>query len=96
MRTIEWATAFKRDHKRESRGPHRTTLDAVLTPMVLALANDQILPPHQRDHDLTGDWKGYRECHIKPDLLLIYRKQDTADGGILRLARLGSHSELFG
>jgi len=64
--------------------------------MILALANDQILPPHLRDHDLTGDWKGYRECHIKPDLLLIYRKQGTAGGGILRLARLGSHSELFG
>jgi mRNA interferase YafQ len=42
---------------------------------------------------LSGDWAGYRECHVKPNLLLIYRKvdQDT-----LRLARLGSHSELFG
>ena len=46
-----------------------------------------------RDHDLSGDWAGYRECHIKPDLLLIYRKSDP---DILRLARLGSHSELFG
>jgi mRNA interferase YafQ len=46
-----------------------------------------------RDHDLSGDWAGYRECHIKPDLLLIYRKSDA---DTLRLARLGSHSELFG
>jgi mRNA interferase YafQ len=46
-----------------------------------------------RDHDLSGDWSGYRECHILPDLLLIYRKPDDAT---LRLARLGSHSELFG
>ena len=45
-----------------------------------------------RDHDLSGDWAGYRECH-KPDLLLIYRKSDA---DTLRLARLGSHSELFG
>jgi mRNA interferase YafQ len=44
------------------------------------------------DHDLSGDWAGYRECHLKPDLLLIYRK---ADASTLRLARLGSHSELF-
>jgi len=46
-----------------------------------------------RDHDLIGDWAGYRECHIKPDLLLIYRKSDA---DTLRLARFGSHSELFG
>lgn len=45
------------------------------------------------DHDLTGDWIGYRECHIKPDLLLIYRK---VGDDMLILARLGSHSELFG
>jgi mRNA interferase YafQ len=42
---------------------------------------------------LAGDWAGYRECHIKPDLLLIYKKPDDET---LRLARLGSHSELFG
>ena len=46
-----------------------------------------------RDHALSGKWAGYRECHIKPDLLLIYRKVNT---DTLRLARLGSHSELFG
>jgi len=96
MRTIEWATTFKRDYKRESRGQHHASLDAVLMPVVLALANDQILQPPQRDHDLTGDWTGYRECHLKPDLLLIYRKLDTNAGAILRLARLGSHSQLFG
>jgi mRNA interferase YafQ len=42
---------------------------------------------------LSGEWAGYRECHLKPGLLLIYRKPDA---GSLRLARLGSHSELFG
>jgi mRNA interferase YafQ len=93
MRTIERSSAFKRDYKREARGQHRATLDSDLVPLLAALADDQTLAPKQRDHELSGDWAGYRECHIKPDLLLIYRKPDA---NILRLARLGSHSELFG
>lgn len=64
-----------------------------LKPVLVALATDQPLDVRYRDHDLSGDWAGYRECHIKPDLLLIYRKSDA---DTLRLARLGSHSELFG
>jgi mRNA interferase YafQ len=93
MRTIERASAFKRDYKREGKGQHRATLDHDLVPVLVALANDQTLELRHRDHELSGDWGGYRECHIKPDLLLIYRKTDD---GSLRLARLGSHSELFG
>jgi mRNA interferase YafQ len=93
MRTIERSSAFKRDYKREAKGLHRATLDADLVPLLMALANDQALDPRFRDHDLSGDWSGYRDCHVKPDLLLIYRKLDTET---LRLARLGSHSELFG
>jgi mRNA interferase YafQ len=96
MRTIERATSFKRDYKRESKGQHRTILDTTLVPVLLALANDQELPQHLRDHDLTGNWRGFRECHLKPDLLLIYRTLDTEEGKLLQLARLGSHSELFG
>ena len=61
--------------------------------MIFQLLNDEALPEKYRDHQLTGDWVGYRECHIKPDLLLIYKQ---ADDNTLRLARLGSHSELFG
>ena len=93
MRTIERSSAFKRDYKRESKGQHRTTLDSVIKLVLLALVTDQALDTRYRDHDLSGDWAGYRECHVKPDLLLIYRKSDS---DILRLARLGSHSELFG
>ena len=93
MRTIERSSAFKRDYKRETKGQHRTTLDADLLPVLAALANDQPLAPRYRDHDLSGRWEGYRECHIKPDLLMVYRKLDT---NTLRLARLGSHGELFG
>jgi mRNA interferase YafQ len=54
------------------------------------LANDLPLPPHNRDHTLSGDWSGYRECHVRPDLLLIYDKPDDDQ---LRLVRLGSHSD---
>ena len=93
MRTIERSTAFKRDYKREAKGQYRTILDAELGVVLTVLANDWPLEPHCRDHDLSGEWAGYRECHVKPDLLLIYRK---LDGSSLRLARLGSHSKLFG
>ncbi|MFZ0930056.1 MAG: type II toxin-antitoxin system YafQ family toxin [Syntrophobacteraceae bacterium] len=93
MRTIERSSAFKRDYKREAKGQHQETLDIELIPMLMALADDQPLAPSHHDHDLSGDWKGYRECHVKPDLLLIYRKSGS---DALRLARLGSHSKLFG
>ena len=93
MRTIERSSAFRRDYKREARGQHRATLDDDFMPVLAALANDKPLESRHRDHDLSGDWSGYRECHVRPDLLLIYRKSDQ---DMLRLARLGSHSELFG
>ncbi|WP_462319947.1 type II toxin-antitoxin system YafQ family toxin [Halochromatium sp.] len=92
MRTIKRSSAFKRDYKRERNGPSRAVPDGVLEAVLLALATDQPLAPRYRDHDLTGNWSGYRECHLKPDLLLVYKKPDHET---LRLARLGSHSELF-
>ncbi len=92
-REIERSTIFKRDYKRESKGQHRATLDAELVAVLVALVNDEPLKTRHRDHELSGEWRGYRECHIKPDLLLIYHKPDA---DTLRLARLGSHGELFG
>ena len=93
MRTIDRATAFKRDYKREAKGRHRATRDADLMAVLSALADDMPLAPRYRDHDLSGDRAGYRDCHIKPDLVLTGRKPDATT---LRLARLGSHSEVFG
>jgi mRNA interferase YafQ len=94
MRTIERSSAFKRDYKRAKATPrHGKDVDALVSTVVGLLLSDRVLPENNRDHALSGDWAAYRECHIKPDLLLIYRKPDA---GTLRLARLGSHSELFG
>lgn len=94
MRTIERASAFKRDYRRIKVSPrHRKDLDSLVSAVVALLITDQDLPEPYRDHALIGDWAGYRECHLKPDLLLIYRKPDA---NTLRLARLGSHSDLFG
>ncbi len=93
MRTIDRPGSFKRDYRREAKGQYRKTLDALLVPVLRDLATDQPLAPRFRDHELSGDWAGYRECHLKPDLLMIYRKTGAE---ALTLARLGSHSELFG
>jgi mRNA interferase YafQ len=94
MRTIERSSAFKRDYKRAKATPrHSKDLDLLLSGVLERLVSDEVLPENNRDHRLSGAWAGYRECHVKPDLLLIYRKLDA---DTLRLARLGSHSELFG
>lgn len=91
MRTIEQTGQFKRDLKREAKGQHRQALRSDFVAIVAALANDEALPEKYRDHGLTGDWKDHHDCHIKPDLVLIYRK---ADKDVLQLVRLGSHSEI--
>jgi len=91
MRTIERTGQFKRDYKRESKGRHMATIDADLLAVLALLANDRPLEDRHRDHALTGDWKDFRDCHVKPDLVLIYRKPDS---DTLQLVRLGSHSEL--
>lgn len=91
MRTIKQTAQFKRDLKREAKGPRRGALTNDFMEIVKALACDAPLAEKHRDHALTGDWKDHRDCHVKPDLVLIYRKPDDA---VLQLVRLGSHSEL--
>ena len=78
MRTIERTTAFRRDFKREAKGPRRNVLDTDLRRIIEALATDAPLEARHRDHALTGNWKDYRDCHVKPDLVLIYRLIDDA------------------
>ena len=91
MRQIEWTTQFKRDYKREKKGRHRASLDQNMVGVITLLANNKPLDNRYRDHALTGNWKDHRDCHIKPDLVLIYR---ITNQDILQLVRLGSHAEL--
>ena len=91
MRAIKQSGQFKRDLKREAKGAYRGVLTNDFTEVVKALANDEPLTEKHRDHALSGEWKDHRDCHIKPDLVLIYQKPDA---DTLRLVRIGSHSEL--
>jgi mRNA interferase YafQ len=93
MRTIERSSLFKKDYKRLAGGRYCPALLDELPSVLTALVQDVKLESRHRDHDLTGDWRGYRECHVKADLLLIY---SLPNANTLRLARLGTHSELFG
>lgn len=92
MRTIEYTTQFKKDFRREKKGEHRKTVEALLRDVVELLAADKVLPAKNSDHALVGEWKDHRDRHLKPDLVLIYRKPDAET---LQLVRLGSHAELF-
>lgn len=96
MRSTDPSSKFRRDVKRIAKGRYR---DIVAVPrgelweVVNALARDIRLPPAYRDHTLRGDREGSRECHIRPDLLLVYRYEGEE---WLILERLGSHAEIFG
>ncbi len=91
MRTIERTTQFKRDWKHESKGRYSKTLAHDVGRVIVRLATDDLLEPRHRDHALTGEWADHRDCHVRPDLVLIYRKPDDFT---LQLVRLGSHAEL--
>lgn len=88
-RQIAWTSAFKRDFKREKK--KNGQLERTLGPVLSTLAEDASLAAKYRDHAMTGDWRPNRDCHIKPDLVLLYQKPDDET---LLLVRLGSHSEL--
>ena len=91
MRTIERTSRFRRDYRRERRGRHGSDLDERLAVIVNALAYDIALDARHHDHALSGPWSDFRDCHVWPDLVLIYQKSDD---GTLRLVRLGTHAEL--
>ena len=91
MRIVKYTNRFKRDYRREKSGQHGKRLDTLLMEVVELLTADTSLPARNRDHALTGEWSDHRDCHIRPDLVLIYRKPDEAS---LELVRIGSHSEL--
>ena len=86
------STKFKKDLKRVTKqGKSRELIDGVIE----KLQRQEPLPQKNSDHALVGDYKGYRECHITPDWLLIYRIANNKSVELLELTRTGSHSELF-
>jgi len=88
---IERTGKFKRDYKREAKGRYATSLATLLNTVLTQLMTHQILDIKYQDHALTGQWSGYRDCHLKPDLILIYRKLNKE---VLQIVGIGSHSEL--
>ena len=89
-RDIVWTTQFKRDYKLAlKRGFDINLLDDIIR----ALSRGEVLPEKNRDHTLSGNWAGHRECHIQSDWLLVYRIDD--DVLVLTLVRTGTHSDLF-
>ena len=93
MRYVQMTNSFKHDLKREGKGRYRHILDNELGDVIETLAYDGLLSYSYRDHQLIGKWLGCRECHLAPNLLLVYR-YDGDDKLILEA--LGSHSEVFG
>ena len=93
MREVSRTTAFKRDYRRVLRSGHGEDAKETLARVVALLADDRPLPSNYADHPLKGPWRGFRECHLRPNLLLIY---GNADASTLQLVRLGSHAQLFG
>jgi len=91
MREIDWTSQFKKDYKREKKNQRGASLDADLGAVLDLLVQDSPLRATHQDHALSGEWKDFRDCHVRPDLVLIYRKKGKS---VLELARLGSHAQL--
>ena len=90
MLKIRYHNSFKKDYKRiKKRGRDTDKLKYV----VEQLSNEKTLEDKYRDHELTGNYKGFRECHIESDWLLIYKVEN--DELVLVLSRTGIHSDLF-
>ena len=88
--TVKPTTRFRKDYKlMEKRNYNMSLLDEIIT----KLAQGIPLPASNRDHALTGNYAGHRECHITPDWLLVYRFEENIL--VLSLTRTGSHSDLF-
>ena len=91
MRTIRYQIRFKKDIKRlKKSGRYDMSL---LEDVLNKLLSGETLPEKYHDHDLSGNWKGFRECHIAPDWLLVYTYEE--EGLVLVAVRTGSHSEVL-
>lgn len=88
---VKVTTQFRKDYKMALK---RNLNIRLLEEVVAVLSMGNPLPEKNRDHSLSGNWAGYRECHILPDWLLVYRIEN--DVLVLTLSRTGTHSDLFG
>lgn len=89
MYGLEYSTPFKKDFKKVIKMPITDVFE--VGSVISELQKGQTLNNKYIDHSLSGNWSGYRDCHIKPDLVLIYKIVSNT----LKLARIGSHSDLF-
>jgi len=89
MKALDVTTRFRRDLRRERKTD--PGVKASLEKVISDLREGRALPGRMKDHPLSGKWRDHRDCHVKPNLILIYRTDDEA----VTLVRLGSHSELF-
>jgi len=90
-REVKRTSQFKKDFKRIRND---VRLVSELTETICRLSADVPLPESMCDHDLHGCWEGCRDCHVRPDVVLIYQKYEDVVK-FLKLMRVGSHSELF-
>ena len=90
MRKLKTTSAFRTDLKKLSKAEVDET-----KVVVTKLQKDELLDAKYRDHDLHGNYEGYRECHIRPDLLLVYKKGSEGELLILTLYRISSHTNIF-
>jgi mRNA interferase YafQ len=93
-RAADYTQAFLKDWDRLSRSG-RYDLNRLKEAMMRLIANVSPLGPEWRDHPLTGNWAGHRECHIGGDFLLIYKLDDDGPPGLVIFVRAGTHAELF-
>ncbi len=90
MRKLKTTSSFRTDLKKLTKSEADETKS-----VVVKLQKDETLDAKYRDHDLHGNYNGYRECHIRPDLLLVYQKGNEGELLILTLYRISSHTNIF-
>ena len=90
MRKLKTTSSFRTDLKKLTKSEADETKS-----IVVKLQKDETLDAKYRDHDLHGNYNGYRECHIRPDLLLVYQKGNEGELLILTLYRISSHTNIF-
>jgi len=89
MLILDYSSQFKKDFKKITKLPIPEIIE--VGNVISTLQKSLILDAKYVDHALVGNWHGFRDCHIKPDLVLIYRRQET----YLQLARIGTHNDVF-